>query len=173
VPVHAYTTAVVSDDGLLQAEILSLPNFVRAEVAAPEEVVDELATWLNVDIQIVDDVTGESGLVCSLEWMAVRTNRVLGPREMPRLAEAVAFEPVVVIEQSPPVITNLVGLAAQVPAYTFLVENKPLLALGLEGALVVVWFAAGSVSGLRRAATEATYEVSKELLEKSFEGSWD
>jgi hypothetical protein len=49
VPVHAYTTAVVSDDGFLQAEILSLPNFVRAEVAAPEEVVDELARSLNVD----------------------------------------------------------------------------------------------------------------------------
>jgi hypothetical protein len=170
VSIRTYTTAILSDDGSLQAEVLSLPNFT---LAGPH-LLDELGESLGVEIQLVDDVPDESRLLDSLKWMADGAALEIQPGAQPldlqmsHLIEAVAREPVVVVEESHPVTTSLTVLVTQAaPGWMFLVQQKPLLALVTEAVLVVVWFVAGPVKGARKGISEATEVVARDAFEQA------
>ena len=65
----------------------------------------------------------------------------------------------------------LAGLVSQgAPAYIWIAEGKPFLALATEVGIVVVWFIAGPIQGiregLREGARDATRAVSSELLQR-------
>ena len=162
-----YTTAVVSEDGALQAEVISIPRYFVGQGA--EDPLAGLAADLGVERSL--PVT-EQGLSDLLEQLAYETvaGRDAQPTAVARISRVVTKEPVVVVEQSPAIGKSLAALVSQGgPAYILFAEGQPFLALAVEGALVIVWFVAGPVQGvregLRDGAHDATKTVAHEVIE--------
>jgi hypothetical protein len=170
---HAYTTTVASGDGSFVAELISLPHYFGERLdpaAARAEGLERLRVQLGVGRGA--EVT-EASLEDLLQQIAYETGAA---RRVPQSAvteviREVVNEPIVVLERSPAVGTSLRGLVSQgAPAYIWIAEGKPFLALAVEAGIVVVWFIAGPIQGvregLREAARDATKRVATELLER-------
>ena len=160
---HAYTTTVVSEDGSFKAEVISLPQYFEWEHTAQrfEQLTEAL------DVQRGAEVTEES-LQDLLQQVAYETPaaRRAPPVAKTQVIETVAQEPIVVLERSPAIGSSLTALLSQgAAAHILIAEGKPFLALAFEAGVVVVWFAAGPVQGLREGARDATKTVATELLE--------
>ncbi|UGS36764.1 hypothetical protein [Capillimicrobium parvum] len=167
--VRAYTTAVVSEDGALQAEILSVPRFFQRDQSV--DPFAALASDLHVERAAP---VSEQSLASLLEQIAYETSaaRRAGPNAVSELVQAITSEPVVVVEQSPALGKSLMALASQGgPGYILVAEGKPFLALAVEASLVVVWFIAGPIQGAREGLREATHDatrtVATEMIERA------
>ena len=163
-PLRSYETTVIDESGLLQAQILALPSIFEAGQPA------DLRGWLEGNgmrvQQIVDSAA--SSLFYALEELALQA--ASGPADVVSLAYEVRDEPIVVLESSAPLGRALGGLASQGVALVALAAGGPLLAVVSEAALVLVWFAAGPVigirEGLREASRESTRKVASEVMEQ-------
>jgi hypothetical protein len=87
------------------------------------------------------------------------------------VVQSVVHDSIVVTEQSPAIGRSLLALIGQgPPACILIADGRPFFALAYEAGLVVVWFIAGPVvgvrEGLREGAQEATRTVSNELFER-------
>jgi hypothetical protein len=159
-PLRAYTTTVISDDGAVQGFIGSLPSmfqgFSRSTIASFAEEFG-----LDVGPQV-----DESALADMLQQLASETS---GRRATLSAIDAVIQEmihqPIVILESSPPALNTLWGIVSQVPASVLIADGKPLLAIAVDLGLVVVWFAGGPVRGARDGMQAAARNVSEELFE--------
>jgi hypothetical protein len=162
-PVHAYPTTVVASDGSFAVEISSFPGYF--EDRDPAQEFERLS--LELDLQQGAEVTADNviDLLTQISYETGAAKRA--PLEVrSELIATVAQEPLVIREQSAPTGSSLVALLSQgVPGYILFAEGRPFLALGVEGALFLVWFISGPVKGLREAAHDATKTVATELLE--------
>jgi hypothetical protein len=164
-PVRTYTTAVVSEDGSLQAELLSIPQFFELG-EQPEGLM-----WLGEEfgIQLGASVSEES-LSSMLGQIAYESSagQRAGPNAVSQVVQALVDEPVVVVEESPAVGTTLTALVSQAgPAYILVAQGRPFLALAAEAGLVVVWFIAGPIQGAREGLREGTKVVVQEAFERA------
>jgi hypothetical protein len=159
----------VSEDGSLQAEILSVPRFLGGDQSG--DWVAVLESELNVEHAAP---VSEQSLQRLLEEIAYETaaGRRAGPGVIRPLVREIAFEPVVIVEQSAPFGKSLMALLSQGgPGYIFVAQGKPFLALAVEAGVTVVWFVAGPVQGVRDALREAAYDATKPVATELIESA--
>jgi hypothetical protein len=167
--VRAYTTAVVSDDGTLQAEVLSLPDYFAA--GTPGDPVAALAEQL--DVQTGAHVTEPflADLVEQIAYEAPAARRA-GPGAVREIVGVLIREPVVIVEHSPANGRSLLGLASQgATGYILIAEGKPFMALAVEAGIVIVWFIAGPVKGVREGLREAAHDATKTVMTEIIENA--
>jgi hypothetical protein len=170
---HAYSTTVASSDGTFVAEVISLPGYFEGYVETEGAAFESLSLLAEeLGVQQGASVT-EASLESLLQQIAYETTaaRRSTPPAITEVVEAVVHEPIVILERSPAFGSSLLGLMAQgVPAYILIADGKPFLALAAEAGIVVVWFIAGPIQGvregLREGARDATRNVTSELLER-------
>jgi hypothetical protein len=165
---RSYTTTILSNDGRVQAEVLSVPRFFDGVASA--ELIGELARTLGVER---GSEVSEASLPEMLRQIAYETSaaRTASPGAIDEIIAVLTQEPVVIVERSPAVGDTLLGISQSGPAYILIAEGKPFLALGVEAGLVIIWFIAGPIKGAREGLREGTQQafkaVSAELVERA------
>jgi hypothetical protein len=158
---------VTSLDGTIAAEVISLPGYFAGDATTPplEQLMDELGLQRGAEVT-------ESSVVNMLEQIAYESpgGKRSTPPAIREVAQSIATEPLVVLEQSPAFGRSLAAVLSQAgPGYILIVDGKPFLAIAVEGALVVVWFIAGPIQGARAGLTEAARDATRVVATEVFE----
>jgi hypothetical protein len=159
---HAYTTTVVSGDGTFAAEVISFPRYFDGKDGAEQlvETAVELGVVPGAPVrpEHVADMLGQ----IAFETPGLRNASL---NSVAQTVREVSEEPIVIVEESPAIGRTLNQLLSQgAVAYVWIVEGKPILAVGGGALLVVVWFVSAPIAGSRRALEEAGYEATRDAV---------
>ena len=172
--IHAYRTAVLSDDGSFRAEVISFPRYFEDQAAGLANL-ERLAEELGAER---DAPATANTLTDLLTQIAYETRGVRpGAPAFHQVIGEVSREPIVIVEESPPIGTSLITLLGQGAAgYVWIIEGRPLLAVTWELVFVVVWFASGPIRGVRRGIErgleESFYEATREEVSSEQIRQW-